>query len=49
MMSKMQIDFEGFDALMKRFNELEKDAKAATEEALTKAHELILLKGKISV
>ena len=48
-MSKMQIDFEGFDALMKRFNELEKDAKAATEEALTKAHELITEKAAAAV
>lgn len=43
-MAKMKIEFEGFDELMKRFQELEKDAKPATEEALTKAHAIATAK-----
>lgn len=40
-MAKMKIDFDGFDELLERFEEMEKDLKPAVEKALKETHRIM--------
>lgn len=48
-MAKMSLSFEGLDEMMKKLERLDKDTKAVTEEALTKAHEIVTAKAEAAV
>lgn len=48
-MAKMSLSFEGLDEMMKKLERLDKDTKAVTEEALTKAHEIVTAKAEQAI
>lgn len=48
-MAKMSLSFDGLDKMLKKLEALEKDTKQVTEEALTKAHEIVTAKAEAAI
>ena len=48
-LARMSLSFEGLDEMMKKLERLDKDTKQVTEEALTKAHEIVTAKAEAAV
>lgn len=48
-MAKMSLSFDGLDKMLKKLEALEKDTKSVTEEALSKAHEIVTAKAEQAI
>lgn len=48
-MAKLSIEFNGFDEVLKKLNELNADTKNIADEALRKTHEIVTKKAKRAI
>lgn len=48
-MAKIAVEFAGFDAVLKKLNQLEADTKKITEKALQKSFDIVTMKVEASV
>lgn len=48
-MSKMELDFDGFSEIVKRFEKLDADIKPVVEKALTETHRIVTEKAQFAV
>lgn len=48
-MARIRLEFEGFDAVLKKLNKIGADSKSIAEEALTKTHEIVTEKAEKAI